>query len=657
MNVGTYLMALLLAASTRVAGEAQDGVYLQSKPLSQLEQRLSEIDDTLRTLARYSLRSGVGPIGYRSQAHPDAAHMEWVEVALGKEETFDEIVLVPAICHDAARGFRADGFPVEFKIRAGKTHETNGTVLASFRSETQFLPRIAPVLIPCPGTTASWVRLEATLLSPRAFDGQYNLELAELMIFAGEENLALLKPVRTSSSGKGPYSKARHPSYLTDGFLPYLMQASQGKPSIAYISPPISEKNPWLLMDLEATHPVNRIHLHAVDVDDVFPQSVPYDFCLPRHLVVEGANRADFSDGVRLAVLQSHSSYDRGPLMILPFSETSCRFIRLTALTSEEQPEDNVTNSPIGFAEIEIFSKGLNIALNKPFTTSFEQPNLSRTLSALTDGANYYGKILSIKVWIEELSLRHDLQQERAAVENEMKLRYARQKILLQRVSWLAALLIAGLIFTILIDRMLRLREVARIKERLAADLHDEIGANLHTIGMLSDLAEDAKEAPDELSMLHGRIRSMTERSGTAVRHFADLLNANGLYTDLISDIRRTSERIMAKFDKDIVIEGEEHIKTFSSRTCFDLLLFYKECLVNISRHSGATRFSMRLVVTKKELCLTVSDNGKGVSDRIPDSLKRRARLMGATLVSETPSAGGTSIRLTLRTRRWGWRK
>jgi len=630
---------------------------MHSKPLSQLERRLGEIDDTLRTLARYSLRSGVGPIGYRSQAHADAAQLEWVEVDLGQETTFDKIVLVPAICHDAARGFSADGFPVEFKIRAGKAHETNGTVLASFGTAANLLPRIAPVLIPCPGTTASWVRLEATLLSPRAFDGQYNLELAELMIFAGEENLALRKPVRTSSCGEGPYSKARHPAYLTDGFLPYLMQASQGRSGIAYISPPIPESSPWLLMDLEATHPVNRIHLHAVDVDDVFPQSVPYDFCLPRHLVVEGANRADFSEGVRLTVLQSHSPYDRGPLMILPFPETACRFIRLTALPSVDKSEESVTNSPIGFAEIEIFSRGLNIALNKTFTTSFAQPNLSRTLSSLTDGANYYGKILSVRAWVEQLACRHDLQQERATVEHEMKRRYARQNILLQRVSWLAALLVAGLIFTILIDRMVRLREVARIKERLAADLHDEIGANLHTIGMLSDLAEDAKEAPDELSMLHGRIRSMTERSGTAVRHFADLLNANGLYTDLISDIRRTSERIMAKFDKDIVIEGEEHIKALSSSTCFDLLLFYKECLVNISRHSGATRFSMRLVVTKKELCLTVSDNGKGVSDRIPDSLKRRARLMGATLVSETPATGGTSIRLTLRTRRWGWRK
>jgi signal transduction histidine kinase len=238
-----------------------------------------------------------------------------------------------------------------------------------------------------------------------------------------------------------------------------------------------------------------------------------------------------------------------------------------------------------------------------------------------------------------------------------MKRRYARQKILLQWMSWLTALLIAGLAFTILIDRLLRLREIARIKERLAADLHDEIGANLHTIGMLSDLADEARSEPEELSMLFQRIRSMTERSGTAVRHFADLLNANGLYTDLASDIRRTSERIMAKFEQDVAIEGEAYLRGLPASLCYDLLLFYKECLVNISRHSGATRFSTHVEATAREVRLRVTDNGKGVADRIPESLKRRARLMGALIASDTPEMGGTCILLSLRTRRWGWRR
>jgi signal transduction histidine kinase len=261
---------------------------------------------------------------------------------------------------------------------------------------------------------------------------------------------------------------------------------------------------------------------------------------------------------------------------------------------------------------------------------------------------------------MEQLARRHDLEDERSLLSSEMNRRYARQKTLLHWLSGFAALLVVGIGFTILIGRILRLRQVARIKERLAADLHDELGANIHTIALLSDLAEDAWEEHDVLSQLLQNIRSMTERSGIAVRHFGDLLKAEGLYTELVADIRKTSERVLANLDQDLSIEGAEHIKRLKPSTCFDVLLFYKECLVNISRHSDATRFNTHLSVTDKELQLTVSDNGCGlenIGSRIPDSLQRRARLLGATFSVETPATGGTRIRLKLRTRRWGRRK
>jgi signal transduction histidine kinase len=624
--------------------------------IPQLEKRLAEIDAETAGLPRFSLRSGVGPIGYRSQDYSDSAHTEWINIELGSDVPFDQLVLVPAICHDIKTGFRADGFPLAFRVLAGHPPGARETVLAEFGPESRLLPRVAPVVIACPGARASWLRLEATALSPRAFDGLYNLELAEIMVFDGQENIALNKPVRVSSVTGNVHAPARHPSFVVDGFLPYLMHSAVGKPSIAYFSKPLSDERPVLTLDLGAPYPLDRVHLHAVDVDDVFPQSVPYDFCLPSNLTVEGAVKPDFSDATLLATFSSLSPYDRGPFIILAFPKKTCRFVRFTAQQPYGKQAGPDTKSAIGFAELEVFSEGRNVALGKPPAINFTAVNVKRSLDALTDGANFYGRILPLRQWMEQLARRHDLEKERALVAGELNRRYVRQKVLLQRMSWLATLLVAGLAFTILIDRLVRLREVARIKERLAADLHDEIGANLHTIGMLSDLAEDAKAEPAELAMLHARIRSMTERSGTAVRHFADLLNANGLYTDLASDIRRTSERIMAKLEQDVVIEGEEHLKSLSSNTCFDLLLFYKECLVNISRHSGATRFSTRLRLTDNDLELTVTDNGRGVEDRIPDSLRRRARLLGADIASETPETGGTRITLRLRTRRWGRR-
>jgi signal transduction histidine kinase len=659
MNIETYLLSLILIASSLSAGDVKTGYSTQAKSLSALERRLAEIDHELHTLARYSLHSGVGPIGHRANSYTNSTNTEWVQVDLDGDMLFDEIVIVPSICHDMKRGFLADAFPVEFRVLAGQGTNTQGKVLAIFGRHDHLLPRIAPLVIPCPATTASWVRLEATQLSPRAIDGRYSLELAEFMLFDKQDNIALKKPVQSSSTSFCVYSTARHISYIVDGFLPYLMHSGQGKQSIAYVSQPLSDERPSLTLDLGAPYPLDRINLHAVEVDDVFPQSLPYDFCLPDHILIEGANQSDFGDAVPLVTFLSQSPYDRNPIIMLRFPETSCRYVRLTALEPDTRKNDINSKTPIGFAEIEIFSKGTNVALGKVFNVSFKQGKGPRSLSALTDGANFFGTILSTREWLEQLAQRHDRETERVVIVAELNHRYARQNVILQRMIWLAALLVVGLVFVILVDRLLRMRQAAWIKERLAADLHDELGANLHTIGLLSDLAEDEKETPEERSIWHQRIRAITERSGMAVRHCSNMLQADGIYTALVPDMKRASERIMAKFDQNIVITGEEHIQQLKPSTCFDLLLFYKECLVNISRHSGATQFHTELTATEKELCLSVTDNGRGLAESgtkcIPSSLSRRARLLGATIRVENPVSGGTRITLCLKTRRWGY--
>ena len=161
--------------------------------------------------------------------------------------------------------------------------------------------------------------------------------------------------------------------------------------------------------------------------------------------------------------------------------------------------------------------------------------------------------------------------------------------------------------------------------------------------------------------MLHQRIRAVTERTGTAMRHCTAMQEASGFYAGLRADMERAAVRIMAQLEHDISVEGEEFLEQLKPRTRVDLFLFYKECLVNISRHSGATQFSTRLRAGPREIHLAVRDNGHGIGESrgngIPSSLKRRARLLGARVAVESPVTGGTCITLKLRTQRWGRRK
>ncbi len=650
-RIATILLAILLTGAVAgvVASASQDSA-IKNQSLTELEQRLGRLNAELAQLAHYSLRTGIGAIGYRSDQNDSPNQTEWVQIELGADVPIDEIVLVPSIWRDTESGFEADGFPLGVRVLAGNERTTN--TLAIFSAEDNLLPRIAPVVVPC-STTASWVRVETTQLSPRAFDGMYNLELSEIMVFSGEDNVALRRPVEISSLGHAE-GGARRREFLVDGFVPYLMDAASGKQSVAFVSLVGENDKPSLTVDLGATHRVTRIHLHSVDLTDTIPQSTPTDFGLPRHVVIEGANQADFSDAQPLAEYRIRSIFDAGPIIMLDVPEVACRYVRVAILEPYIYTLDANPGARVGFAEIEIFSvdgRPKSVALNKPVLTDIKPDNLSRTLASLTDGRNLYGNILPIREWLSELARRHDLERERPLVVKELSRRYARQKQNLRALMVLTALLAAGIAFTILIDRMLRMREITRIRERFAADLHDELGANLHTIGMLSDLAEESKDSPEDLSMLHEKIRAVTERTGTAMRHCTDMLEATGLYTGLLADMQRAAQRIMAKQEHDISVEGEEFLAQLKPRIRVDLFLFYKECLANISRHSGATRFSTYLQATPQSISLAVADNGQGV-DEVPSSLKRRARLLKAKVSVECPNEGGTRISLTLKTGR-----
>ena len=627
---------------------------LSELSLEQLEQRLSDIDRQLDQLAHFSLRSGAGSIGYRSDTHDSAEQQEWIQIDLGKNTPIDQIVLVPSLWRNSKSGITADGFPAAFKVITGSAMDNAGTIVASFDHKDNFLPRIAPLTIDC-NTTASWVRVEASELTARKFDQRYNLELAEILVFNKDENVALHRQVSISPEGSNE-DGARRRQFLVDGFTPFFMDSGQGEQSRPFIAGGFITQTNTITLDLEAVFAINHIQLHAVELNDSIPQAAPAGFALPRHLKIEGASKADFSDAKILAAYKKESNYVVGPIVGIPFPETACRYLKFSAMAPYIFASYNTNETRMGFAEIEVFSHGQNVALHKPAKNMLTIFFTDRKLEALTDGHNLYGRILSIRIWMEQLALRHELEKLRPLVATELNLRYARQKVTLRRLGWLAALLTVGICFTILIDRMLRMRQATRLKERFAADLHDELGANLHTIGLLSDLSKQAVATPEKLPPLLNRIREFTERSGKAARHCGDLLEADGLYEDIILEMKHCAERMLNDVSYKLNFSGEEWIKQLPAQKRVDLFLFYKECFSNVLRHAQASEVVVSLSGGPSSIVLSISDNGQGLdinSDTVPPSIKRRARLLRAHVTSEHPQDGGTRIILILKNNTW----
>jgi signal transduction histidine kinase/ligand-binding sensor domain-containing protein len=226
------------------------------------------------------------------------------------------------------------------------------------------------------------------------------------------------------------------------------------------------------------------------------------------------------------------------------------------------------------------------------------------------------------------------------------------------RRGWFLALLalsaagVGALAYRYRVDQLLALE---RLRTRIATDLHDDIGANLSQIAILSEVARTdsgrgslevisriARETVEQMSDIvwavnprHDRFHSMLHR----MRRFAD---------DTLGGAGIELEFEAGKLPADLTTPIEVRRP---------LYLMFKEAVNNAARHSGASRVTVGIELVRGVLRMTIADNGRGFDPLAPHegegvaSIGRRMRDLGGTVEWETaasPSGRGTRLVLTL---------
>ena len=654
------LLFLLIHSQSLLALQSD---ALEKLTIAGLESRLASIQAEKEGLAVVTFRNGVGNLGWESMTHriSKPKKIEFATIILAGEYLIDQIVLVPALGQDNHGKIESEGFPVEFKITIGTANDPNGSVVANIRESDHLLPRTVPLVVPIDPTMGSWVRVEVSKLAARKDNEKFQVELSEIMVFSGEENVALGCDTKVSTK-KSIRVKATGGKTLTDGFTPYLMNAAHGEGSGSYVCFFRTGPQASLTFDLKQPRNINRIHLHAANPGGRVPQLHHADYAIPDHFIIEGSNEPDFSDAAKLFEYRKTSIYNSGPILMAQFTPVACQYVRLKALEAYKAPEAKDAYRCIGFEEIEVFEDGNNIALEVLPTCNLREKGLKLiqdgNLSRLTNGQNTYGSILNYRQWISQLARHHELDQELLSLQSVLKDKHIAQGRTLKWAIVLICLLSGAVVTTILLTRRQRVRESDRLKERFAADVHDEVGASLHAIGLLSDLAKTTinGHANEKMDSLLAEIRSVTEEASTSMRQVIDA-QAKSPYSDLPVLMRQAADRILIGVDHQLAFEGLEHLPGLRPQTRAQLLLFFKECLVNASRHADATKLETNLKVTPKTVQLTVEDNGHGIEDspanQVPPSLSRRSKLLGAEIQAKSSPSVGTRIELNFNRLQW----
>jgi len=193
-------------------------------------------------------------------------------------------------------------------------------------------------------------------------------------------------------------------------------------------------------------------------------------------------------------------------------------------------------------------------------------------------------------------------------------------------------------------------------RQRIARELHDEIGQVLTAVRINLQTAQKARSVDEAAPHLEDSIRVTDEALGQVRDLSLDLrpphLDDFGLMTALRWFIDRFSQRtgIVTEFEAN---DGEQRLATETETACFRIA---QEALTNVARHAKAKRVSVRLNRNRDQLFLNVKDDGVGfnvnsVKDSTPVALglcgmKERASAVRGHIEIDSADGKGTQVRV-----------
>ena len=193
-------------------------------------------------------------------------------------------------------------------------------------------------------------------------------------------------------------------------------------------------------------------------------------------------------------------------------------------------------------------------------------------------------------------------------------------------------------------------------RNKITADLHDDIGATLSSLQINSAIAnkmiekEQVSEAQKILKKIENQSQKLSENIGDIVWSLKP--NKDALMT-LSTRIRNSANEILGSSEIDYKIhidkEIDQEFHDFSERK--NVVLIVKEALNNIAKYSKAKEVLINFKKIEKDFVLEITDNGIGFTQNFSKgngllNMKKRAEEIGGKF--EIISEKGTSIKITI---------
>lgn len=212
-------------------------------------------------------------------------------------------------------------------------------------------------------------------------------------------------------------------------------------------------------------------------------------------------------------------------------------------------------------------------------------------------------------------------------------------------------------------------REMVRLKQqraleqerlRIAHDIHDDLGARVTQISLLSAMSQENPAFPekaradfDKVSKMSRELVSALYETVWAVNPENDNLEALGNFVCQMVKQLCEQTQLRCRFH----VQDLPHTVQVSSQTRHNITMAVKEAVHNIIKHAKASEVTIRISFSDGMLDVSVHDDGSGfrsadnISGNGLSNMKQRLHNIGGNCFVESQPGQGTMVRLRLRIR------
>ncbi len=172
-------------------------------------------------------------------------------------------------------------------------------------------------------------------------------------------------------------------------------------------------------------------------------------------------------------------------------------------------------------------------------------------------------------------------------------------------------------------EEMERRHTLERERARIAQDIHDDVGASLSRIAMLSQPTRSQLAEPERAAAVLSRIYSTAREVTRALDEIVWAINPRHDTLDSLVDYMGrfaqdflASANVRCRLDLPVVVPAWP----LTAETRHNLFLAFKEALNNALKHAAATEIRISFSLRSDSFVLMVEDNGRGFDPGRSDS-------------------------------------